>query len=528
MPVVRFYNAGKLGIIRDIPVEELPPGAWSAGENVRFQDGKIQRSPGSTAVFGSLSTSAPRWVMPVHTNTSVLWVYSSGANLFATDGASHATVTRVSGGTYSSTDATLWTGEMFAGIPVITNGVDVPQYWASPGLGTDFANLANWPASTFCKAIKPYKNFLVALNVIKSGTSYGNLVKWSAPASPGAVPSSWDETNPATLAGEVELNDTSPGFLQDALGLRDSLILYKDNAVWGMQFIGGANIFRFYPIFSSTGILSNHCVKAIRKGTMHFVATGDDIIVHDGQNIDSILDKRWKRYLRNSISPTQYDRSFCLVNHANDEAWFCYASNSTWPNMAIVWNWVDNTLSTRSLEETSFIDTGPVAGGGDSWDTDSGTWDSDSGVWDALQFRTHFAQMVSINPNAAEAWLIDDPTAITYDGNNYTSFVERTGIALIGQDRVSGEFKADYSVRKICTRIWIKATGAAFSVYIGASESSEEDPIYETPQTFTPGTTRYLDFSANGKFIAVKFESTSGGAWEIEGYDLEIETVGAL
>lgn len=528
MATISFYKAGQLGIIKDVPPEELPPHAWSDGDNVRFEDGKIVRTPGAQQVFGTPS-GAPYWLMPVHTPTQVFWVYANLTDLFGTDGSTHAELTRAVGGDYGTLERELWNGGMFSGIPVITNGVDVPQYWASPSLSNDFANLANWPSTARCRIIKPYKTFLVAMNVTKSSTQFGNLVKWSAPASPGAVPSSWDETDPTTLAGEVEIGDDTPGVIQDGLVLRDTFIIYKDNAVWGMQFIGGQSVFRFYPIFTTSGILTTHCVKAIRKGTMHIVATGDDIVVHDGQNIDSILDKRWKKFLRNNLSASQFDKSFMVINQAKDEAWFCFSAGSTWPDMALVWNWTDNTLTSRDLPaDTIHMDAGPVQPGGDPWDADSGTWDSDSSVWDLLQYRVHFSNLIGANKTASELQQHDDSTIFTLDGANYTSFVERTGIALTGQDRVSGEFKADYQSRKICTRIWIKATGAPFQVQVGASESTEASPVYESAQTFTPGVDRYLDWSANGKFLAVKFSSTSGGEWQIEGFDLEIEVLGML
>lgn len=528
MPTINFYKAGQLGIIKDIPPEELPPQAWSDGDNVRFEDGKILRAPGVQSVFGTPS-AAPYWLMPLYTPTQVFWAYSSLTNLYLTDGSAHDTVTRAVGGTYGTTDRELWNGGMLSGIPVITNGVDVPQYMASIAIGNNFADLTAWPATYRAKVMRPYKNFLVALNVLKGSVRYGALVKWSKPAVPGAIPSSWDETDPTTLAGEVEIPDEYPGEIQDALVLRDTLIIYKDNSVWGMQFIGGQNVFRFYPIFTSSGILTTHCVKAIRKGTMHFVATGDDIVVHDGQNIDSILDQRWKRFLRNNLATSQFNRSFVVINHNKDEAWFCFSTVGTYPDMALIWNWRDNTITARDLPaNTVHMDSGPVQAGGDPWDADSGTWDSDSSVWDVLQYRVHFSQLLAANNSTARLEQHDDITIATMNGANYTSFVERTGIALVGQDRVSGEFKADYNSRKICKRIWIKATGAAFQVQIGASESTEVAPVYEAAQTFTPGTTRYLDFFANGKFIAVKFYSDSGAEWTIEGYDLEIEVLGAL
>ena len=49
---------------------------------------------------------------------------------------------------------------------------------------------------------------------------------------------------------------------------------------------------------------------------------------------------------------------------------------------------------------------------------------------------------------------------------------------------------------------------------------------YATAQVFNPAVDRYLDFHVNGRFIAVRFESTDNHNWEIESYDLELEPAG--
>ena len=46
--------------------------------------------------------------------------------------------------------------------------------------------------SRYCS---PVQNYLIALDLTKSGTRYPHMVKWSAAADPGTVPASWDETD---------------------------------------------------------------------------------------------------------------------------------------------------------------------------------------------------------------------------------------------------------------------------------------------------------------------------------------------
>lgn len=527
---IPFYKVGQVGVNLDLPSEELPPQTWSDVLNVRFEDGKILRGNGYAEVFLDQMANPAYWVMPAYAPTQNFWIYSDLENLYLTDGLTHVNVTRVSGGIYNVNDRILWNGGRLSGIPVITDFFDPPQAMLNVGLANNFQDLPNWPANTLCKSIKPYKNFLIALNITKGADNFQNLVKWSHPAAPGTVPETWDETDPTHLAGENELGDEEPGGIQDGLILRDSFIIYKDNATWGMQFIGGNQVFRFYPIFTASGILAPGCVSPIRNGTMHFVATGDDLIIHDGQNITSVIDTRMKRYLRRTLSQFQFDRSFTFPYTLKDEAWFCFpAEDAVFPNMAIVWNWRDDTIAIRNFEdEMSFADTGPVSAGGQVWNLATQIWDTDNEIWDKITFRVHFENILGASPTPNKLFQLDTSQAM--NSNGYTTFVERTGIALIGQDRTTGELKADHMMRKICTRIWIKAKGDPFQVQVGSHEENDsvDPPIYAPAQTFTPGVTKYLDFCVDGRYMAVKFfvEDDVGTEFEIEGYNLEIALLG--
>lgn len=520
-----FYMAGQIGIVKDIADHELPPLAWSDGENVIFRDGKITRCSGNEPVLGT-PTVVPYWLMFAFTPTDAFWLYTSLTKAYATDGASHADVTRAVGGDYGTLPGPLWNGGILSGIPVITNGVDVPQSWSPVSLGQKLVNLPNWPATVRCKVLKPYKNFLVALGVSKSSTFYPHLVKWSHPADPGAVPSSWDETNPALLAGEVEIGDEQPGQIEEALQLRDMLVIYKTNTVHGMQFIGGNSVFRFFPILNYSGILSTHCVALVREGRAHIVATADDLVVFDGQNTESVLDERWKKFIEDNLEAANADRSFVVSVPRFKEAWFCFPTTSnTWPNMALIWNWQENTITARELPANlTFMTIGALTGSGDTWDMDPLLWDSDAEFWDVTKFRANFFELTGsqISPST----LLGFNRTQQSNGVDYTAFVERRGLAVTGRDRVSGQFKSDIGVRKIVNRMRIKAKGSPFQVKIGGQEYVDGPVVYLPAQTFTPGVDRYLDFVVNTPLIAIRFESSVAGEWTIDGYDLEFELAG--
>ena len=525
MPGVPLDAAGKIGIIADIEPHELSPLAWSNGRNVRFRDGKIIRSNSLQQVLGT-TLGNPYWLKGIQTNTNAYWMYSSLTKMYLTDGGTHAEITRAVGGDYTLDATRKWNGGILGNIPILTDGNDVPQMYMSPGLANKLADLSNWPSGDRVNVLKPFKQFLVGAALTRGGVLYPHVVKWSHPAVTGNVPSTWDETDPTKQAGEVEIPDDQPGQIRDGVALRDTFVLYKDNTVWGMQFIGGNSIFRFYPILTQTGILSNDCAVEILDGTMHFVATGDDIILHDGQNTKSLLTKKMRQFLANNLAITNANRSFCVCDKAAKEALFFFPSiGHIFLNMAIVYNYIEETLSLRDFtEELRHVGVGNIGGTANPWDLDAQVWDADSEIWDLLTFDPHYFSLVGCGDTTNQLQNINADTVFG------TSYLERTGLGITGQDRLTGEIKVDITKRKLITRIWTKARKGPVQVSIGAQEDLDGPVTWLPQQTHTPGVTKYLDFVIGGRLNAVRFDWSVGAqnACEIDGYDLEVSVLGDL
>lgn len=525
MANVPLDAAGKMGIIADIEPHELSPLAWSDGRNVRFRDGKIIRSKAASQVFGTVLGN-PYWVKAIQTTTNAYWMYSSLTKMYLTDGGAHDEITRAVGGDYTTDQTRMWNGGVLGNIPVITNGIDVPQMFTAPAIGNNLADLSNWPGGDRVNVLKPFKSFLIGAALTRGGVLYPHVVKWSHPAATGTVPATWDETDPTKQAGEVEIVDDQPGQIRDGVALRDTFVLYKDNTVWGMQFIGGNSIFRFYPILTQTGILSNNCAVEIMNGTMHFVATGDDIILHDGQNTKSVLTKKLRQWLANNMAITNSDRSFCLCDKGNNEALFFFPSTGhVFPDTVIVYNYMEETLSIRNFtEEVRSGSVGNIGDTSDAWDLDTQVWDSDSTIWDLLTFNPHFFNIVVAGNTSNQLQKMNSDTLFG------TAYLERKGLGISGQDRITGEIKVDITKRKIVTRIWPKVRKGPVKVALGAQEDLDGPLTYLPSQTYTPGVDKYLDFVIAGRLQAVRFDWDSGmqNESEIDGYDLEVSILGDL
>jgi len=507
-------NVGTLGIIKDIPPYSLPDGAWSDGRNVRMKEGSVQKFLGHEEVFDPPSV-APFFLMSAQTSSTYFWIYAGLAKIFVTDGVAHTDLTNA-GGDYGTTANEPWTGIVTGGIPILTNNVDPPQMWKPVQVSQKLTDLANWPAATLCKALRNYKTHLIAMNVTISGTENPRLVKWSHAAAFNDVPSSWDETDDTVDAGEYELADTR-GDLIDGLQLQDAFILYKDDAIWGMQYIGAPLIFRFYRISTTIGMIAKRCVAEFEG--QHFVFGIDDCIITDGVNIKTILNNRYRRAIYDNINSDHFLKCFVVNNLVKNEVWACFPSGtSVFPDQALVWNWRDDTLGIRDIPQTAFIAYGIVDDSAvdDTWDDGPPTtWDGGAvGVWNRKQYNPTIHRLLFAGTNDIKLYIGDETTQ--ENGTNMISRIERTGLVF-----------GDMKTIKYCSRVnlFMEATGAV-DIYVGSQMQPEEGIKWEGPFMFDPRIQHKIDCRVTGRLLALKIESNSGIDWKLNKYEMNVKQAG--
>lgn len=525
MPIIPIRNFG--GIVKDDRPYELPPNVFSAGHNVRFKDGNIEKFGGHAQVLGTPSV-APYFALPVTTQTASYWLYAGLAKVYATDGSTHYNLTRQTGAVdvdYSATADLGWNGGILNSIQILNNGVDEPQMWNPISTAQRLQALSNWPASTTARVIRPFKYWLIALDVTKSGTRYQHLVKWSSAAEPGLVPATWDQADTTKDAGETPLASTA-GFLVDCQPLGDVNFIYKEDSIHGMQWIGGNDVFRFWQTPIPYGMLTRRCAKEFNG--KHLVLAHGDLIVHDGINHESIIDGRWKKWLFNTIDHTNYARSFITPNIPKSEMWICFpSSGSAACNMALVWNYKDNSFGMRELPGAAHIGYGVIdPSENQTWDADSEVWDVDMQAWDYRNYNPTQNSLLIASPTNTKLYQADNTEQ--FDGVSMLSYVERQGLALAGMDR-QGNITVDLESIKFVRAIWphISATnGTQVDVYVG-SQMRIGDPVsWSGPFTFTVGTDYKIDCRVTGRLIAVKFQANCDCAWTLDGFDVDVDLRG--
>ncbi len=521
MTLIRVPNAGSAGLNKDLSKHELPVNAWTDSLNIRFLDGYAWQFYGHGEVYNSPSV-IPYHLIPVTVGTANYWLYASLAKIYAVTlsggVATHTNLTRQSVGVDQdySAQPNAWTSALLGGIPVLNAGneTNYPQQW-DLNIANRCTNLSNWPANTYCKALRSYNNYLIALNITKTTTNYPFMVKWSHPADPGAVPTSWDETDATKDAGEFDLAE-GYDIVVDGLQLRDSFIVYKKSSAWRMDYIGGVYVFRFQKLPGINGVLNRNCV--VEVDGMHVVFTGSDVIVHDGQSVPvSVLDKQMRRWLFQDIDSDYIDRCFLFKNPFFNEVFICYPEvGETIPNKAVVWNYKDKTVSIRELPSIHHANCGMIeAAVGGTWAQDPAPWNSDITSWNSADYVPPVAKCL-MGANAQKLYLLDSSSS--FDGEIPSAYLERCGLSF-------GEPEKRKLVRGIRPRI-TGNDGETVLIKVGYQDDPWDAPTYGDTITHIIGST-VLDFCmVGGRYIAIRFESGTAYQWRLDSYDIDVVQVG--
>jgi len=374
-----------------------------------------------------------------------------------------------------------------------------------------------------CNSMRAFRSFLVSLNITKAGVGYPRLVKWSTEAATQTVPSSWDENSAVVDAGEYELADTR-GPILDGLPLRDTFMIYKDDSIYSMTYVGTPFIFAFRQLSPSVGVLTKNCVAEFDGG--HFFFGNGDIYINDGQKVTSILPHKIRDYVFNFIDGAQYKKSFVVADYGNTEMWACFPTaenTSNQCNKAVVWNWTNQAFTLRDLPNLSHIGYGSIADPNafTTWAAASSiTWSAALGAWSATWSTV---ENVLVMAGLTDTKLYRNASGNKEDTTNMTSFIERTGMSMGNQGQEDRT-----SVKRI-KAIWprMEVSGAnTVNVYVGTQMATEEGVSWSSPVAFNPDSQSKVSVRASGKLYGVKFESTGDFDWRLDGYDIELDDAG--
>ena len=430
------------------------------------------------------------------------------------------------GGAYAATATENWTATVIGGVLVMTNGFDEPQYWelisGVPATIQKMQNLNNFTASTECKSMRAFRSFLVALNITTSGINYPRVVKWSTESAIQTTPTSWDVSSATVDAGEYELAD-SKGEILDGLPLRDTFMIYKEDSIYGMSYVGTPFIFQFNQLSPSVGALAKNCVAEFEGG--HFILGNGDVYINDGQKIQSILPHKIRDYIFSEIDGANFKKSFVVADYGNTEMWACFptpTSATNQCNKAVVWNWTNKAFTIRDLPDLAHAGYGTIDDPNSftTWAAAIPTWSSALGTWTETWSQS---ENVLVMASPADTKLYRNASGNREDTTDMTSFIERTGITMNSQQQ------NDQSTVKRIKAVWPKmeVTGNnTVNVYVGTQNSTEEVVSWSSAIAFNPDTQSKVSVRKSGKLYGIKFESTGDFDWRLDGYEFELDDAG--
>lgn len=510
--IVPIKDLGAIGLIKDLTPSELPPNAFTSAQNVKFRNGYLERVEGYVAMPNT--SGSPYGCQPVtKSDGTKYWVYPTLTKIRVTDFTTDTDITRAAGGDYTGTADNRWSTDVFAGIFVATNGVDLPQYW-NGDTGTDCATLTGWDTNWRAKAIRTMRNFIFAANFTESGTKYPVRVKCSDIAEAGTLPSTWTPAA-SNFARAWDLAD-SPGHCVDAMPMGDQMIVYKEDSYYAFQFIGAPDVFRVSRIANQYGAHSQNCIAQYPGG--HLVLGNGEVYTHAGGAPQPLLDGRVAQLLFSGWDTTYSKRSFVVSHPKRKEVWICYPKiGATSCNAAIIWNWSDNTFGVMDLPDCT------AAGEGLISYTSANLIDSVSTLADYVDTLID-ANEYSPSENrlmlAGGSNLFLVGVGANFNGTAITSMAERTGLQL----DAPSVYKA---MRHMRPHIVGAPTSMTFSFAAGSQQTADGAVTWTPNSTFTQGTDQRVDtFTDMGPYLAWKFSTTFDGYYRMKSIDMDVITGG--
>ncbi len=498
------------GIVYDVPPDAVPEGVFTAGNNVTFRDGLPERAGGYREVYPT-PIHEPEWLLNNRQPLVNYWIYPGMDAVGVTDGLAHFDISPAAP-LIPTSDFNQWTGGILNGIAVLNNEWNNPLYWDNV-TSNDCAELPGWPAGTKCKALRPFKYHLFALNVSDTNGNFPDTVFWSDAAEPGDVPQSWTPLA-SNQAGFASLSAGGGGIV-DAVQLRDTLVIFKNTSTWVCNFIGGNDVFAFRKVLETSGALSKNCAVEIKGNIV--VLTDNDLVLFDGQTAQSIIDKRNRQWLFDQIDAAHFLTSFVCKNWLETEVWVCFPSNgSDRPNKALVWSRDDNTFGIRDIYSPA-ISPGLVfeSAGTATWENYGGVWGNAATIWDASAFQTAAETLLA----SVDGLMMNYSGSNTENGVNIEAFIQKAGIAL-----------GDPQTRKLIKRIWPRieaSNGTEVFIRAGASDQPNGPITWAVPVSFLVGQQEKIDTFAQGRYLAIEVASYGDQPWRMTGFDCEFSTTGA-
>jgi hypothetical protein len=482
MPILNIRELGSIGVVSDIAPWDLPPAAFSDGMNFRLVSGKAQTAGGIEAI----STVAGMDIGHITQSTDLMgsssWLVCGEDAILLFDGTDFvalagAAARQIKAGI--NVDASRWTSASIGNVTFFNNPDFNPFYWVdTDGTSPGGLQLLPWhigeetweDVGMSCNIMRAHKNFLFALGMKTPNGQFNDMLHWSHPAEPNGIPFSWRPTieQPDSIAGSLSLG--RGGAIVGGESLRDSFVIYSEEALNVMDFTGDALGWRRRAVSETAGLVNPHAIVEVKGNHMFF--TGDDVLSFDGNSMGSLMHNRLRKRLAANLNNDKLSRSWAAHYQAHSEVWFGVPEDGAdYPNRAYCFNYRDNTWSIRSLEkEVVHARAGREPKSAYlTWDKAVTRWDDELGSWTQAGDRPFKEVMFGL---ASEVVHDLDPTISTAGGGG----VDYSGLSW---DGISG------SVRSFATDE-LEAWDDNTETWLTESRNWDDEPVEPTEKPDPP------------------------------------------
>lgn len=321
---------------------------------------------------------------------------------------------------------------------------------------SNFIEMAGASAYT-AKDILSYKERLILINTVESATSTPHRVRWTIAGALGYEAADWSGTG----SGFVDLVGT-PGRNMRGLTLGEDTIIYKEDSIWGMSWIGGTSVFRFGQRVASLGLLADNAVVKY-KGVHFFIGNDYNIYIYSGSAEPvSIGDSVFPR-ISSRINPEAEKRCFLTIDEDYDEL-LVHIPESTSTQCDTIYRYSFKEKS-WSKSERDFIASGiHQEYSAETYGTYGGTYGSAVGTYGDASGKTS----VRIVLFADSDGYVYKMTRNSYNVNGaaQTSYFDTIDITLKNQKDEDGQKIVDYrhTLKRITAAI-VEAYGNSITIY---------------------------------------------------------------
>ena len=492
MAFVPIQNLGQLGVIADLPANEIPENALTAARNVSFRNNNIEPASGYLQIYSIFGTGLINGLLGIRTPDALQrrWFTCTPTQIIIhTATGTFLDVTRDNGAfvkvPYTGTNFDKWTNFAFNGFAYFNNGVDVPQVYVDAVSTLTVQNVDGWNPLWRAKSMRAYKNAIIAMNMTENSVNLPHLLRFSDTASPGARPTQWTALS-TNKAGSTPIAETQGGII-DGEQLGDSFIFYKQDSYYRMTFIGGNDVYRFQKIADSAGLLAPNCVVEYPGG--HFCLGNGDVYTHNGGQPTSLLEGRRKEELRALIDSSFIRTAFVTINPQKKECWVCFpvvGSGTPACTRAFTWNWETNAWSDRDLPSSYIGATGQI----------------DTTVFSSQLINENDESLIIAGLDR-KLYLVN--AARTNNGTNMSQTVTRQGLHFGDQLTVK-------TARAFIPNI-VGTIGDTFSIELGSQTKLDGPVVYAAPYNFILGTSVQVSAIKTGRYHAYRITYAGANAW---------------